>query len=87
MGRPKSFDVRVKLSLPRSLVVRVEAVRDAEEARLGVRPTAAEVYRRALGEGLLVMSRQGGSAAVADLSGGESGSRALDVEGERAAGG
>ena len=86
MGRPKSFDVRVKLSLPRSLVVRVEIVRDAEEARLGGRPTAAEVYRRAIGEGLVIMARQGAAAAAADVRSGEPGSNAMDVKGEQAAG-
>lgn len=47
------FDTKVKLAVTDELVARVEQVRELRDARLGLRPPAADVYREALALGLV----------------------------------
>jgi hypothetical protein len=55
MPRPKVYEGRLTINLTAELVARMERVRALRADRLGVPPPAADIYREALAEGLVLL--------------------------------
>ena len=57
IGRPKTYETRVKIALPGVLVTRCETVRELRCGRLHFDPPTADLYREAIALGLVEMER------------------------------